>query len=187
MRKPIIYTLIALAVLIAGGVAAYQMYYKTSGPQEDPPVAAYGHDPVAYYKRGYATPGSEDLAYVYDGARWYFANEENRETFKKNPEKYTPEYGGYCAFMMARGRAVPSNPKLWKIVDGNLYMNCSIQMHIAWQQNLHALIRQADEHWKRYQESIKSGTPRPPQSTQEINPTGSMSPESAPAMTGSGS
>jgi YHS domain-containing protein len=58
-------------------------------------VAIRGYDPVAYFTMGKAVQGSQEFAYQWNGATWWFANQDDLEHFKKEPEKYAPRYGGY--------------------------------------------------------------------------------------------
>ena len=59
--------------------------------------AIEGYDPVAYFEEGRPVEGDSDYAYEWMGATWYFASARNRDLFAADPEKYAPQYGGYCA------------------------------------------------------------------------------------------
>jgi len=60
---------------------------------------------------------------ICEGAKFWFTSEEHRNTFRKNPEKYAPQYGGYCAFAMAmKNTRVPSDPRTFKLYNGKLYL-----------------------------------------------------------------
>lgn len=86
-------------------------------------VAIGGYDVVAYFSQNEAVRGSQKHAATYKGVNYWFSNAENRTTFLKNPDKYLPQYGGWCAFAMAMKNAkVPSNPKTFKLRDGKLYL-----------------------------------------------------------------
>lgn len=86
-------------------------------------VAIQGYDPVAYFLQNKAVKGSKDLAVFHQGVVYYFSSANNKEEFKKNPTKYEPQYGGWCAYAMgAKGEKVSIDPETYKIVGGKLYL-----------------------------------------------------------------
>lgn len=86
-------------------------------------VAIQGYDPVAYVQQNKAVKGSKDLAVFHQGILYYFSSAGNKEEFKKNPTKYEPQYGGWCAYAMgAKGEKVSIDPETFKIVGGKLYL-----------------------------------------------------------------
>ncbi|HXL57959.1 MAG TPA: YHS domain-containing (seleno)protein, partial [Chitinophagaceae bacterium] len=86
-------------------------------------VAIRGYDAVAYFTQNKAVKGNKDAAVFYQGATYYFFSAENKEAFKKNPAKYEPQYGGWCAYAMGKnGDKVEVDPETFKIIDGKLYL-----------------------------------------------------------------
>lgn len=86
-------------------------------------LAIQGYDPVAYFLQGKAVKGSKDLAVYHQGVTYYFSSAANKEAFKKSPDQYEPQYGGWCAYAMgAKGEKVEVDPKTFKIVGGKLYL-----------------------------------------------------------------
>ena len=86
-------------------------------------IAIKGYDPVAYFTQNKAVKGSKELAVSHQGITYYFSSAANKETFKANPLKYEPEYGGWCAFAMGdNGEKVSVDPETFKIVNGKLYL-----------------------------------------------------------------
>jgi YHS domain-containing protein len=86
-------------------------------------VAIQGYDPVAYFANQKAMEGEKEFATVHNGVTYYFSTATNRETFKANPSKYEPQYGGWCAYAMgATGEKVDVDPETFKILDGKLYL-----------------------------------------------------------------
>lgn len=81
-------------------------------------VAVGGYDTVAYFTAGRPALGRADITYRYKNTEWRFSSEKNRELFIANPEKYEPQYGGFCAFAAARNAKASGDPQAWKIVDG---------------------------------------------------------------------
>src|ERR1043165_7150382 len=73
-------------------------------------AAISGYDVVAYFKESKPVKGIAEFTVSYKGVNWLFANKENAEQFKLNPEKYEPQYGGYCAFGCSRGYKAKTSP-----------------------------------------------------------------------------
>ena len=109
--------------------------------------AIQGFDAVAYFTEGRPVKGSERFAYAWKGATWRFASAENRERFAAAPEKYAPQYGGYCAFGVASGYAVKIDPQAWSVIDGKLYLNYSPSVQSKWKSDVPGYIRRADANW----------------------------------------
>src|SRR5512135_2769630 len=88
-------------------------------------VAIRGYDPVAYFTESKPVEGSKQFTFEWQGATWRFASAANRDLFAKTPEKYAPQYGGYCAYAVSQGHTATIDPQRWRIVDGKLYLNYS--------------------------------------------------------------
>ncbi|MEM7596878.1 MAG: YHS domain-containing (seleno)protein [Pseudomonadota bacterium] len=88
-------------------------------------IAISGYDAVAYHTVGAPTKGSADYKYEHAGVTWKFASAENMEKFKADPAKFAPAYGGWCAVGTGKAKKIPTQPHLFKIVDGQLYLNSS--------------------------------------------------------------
>lgn len=110
-------------------------------------VAIRGYDPVAYFTDSQPVKGKSEFSYDWQGATWQFASAENRDSFSSNPEKYAPQYGGYCAWAVKEGATAPIDPQAWKIVDGKLYLNLNPSIQKQWQQDIPGNIAQADTNW----------------------------------------
>lgn len=136
--------LIAAATLLAAPIAAsaddavYQSFLGT---------AIDGTDPVAYFTVGKPVEGSSDFTHEWNDATWRFASAENRDLFAANPEKYAPQYGGYCAWAVSQGYTASTDPEAWKIVDGKLYLNYSKSVQSTWEQDVPGNISAADVNW----------------------------------------
>src|SRR5438105_4719456 len=77
----------------------------------DDGLAIEGYDPVAYFTLSKAVKGSKDVALFHQGITYHFSSAANKEEFKKNPSKYEPQYGGWCAYAMgAKGEKVTVDP-----------------------------------------------------------------------------
>lgn len=114
---------------------------------QDSGLAIHGYDPVAYFTVGKPVPGKEEFEYKYQGATWRFASAANQDAFAKDPAKYAPQYGGYCAFGMSRGYAVSTEPDAWTIVKGKLYLNYNVDVLKQWSQDIPGYIEKANTNW----------------------------------------
>lgn len=110
-------------------------------------VAIEGYDPVAYFVSGKSVQGSRKFQFTWQGATWRFASEENRDRFVAAPEKYAPQFGGYCAYAVSQGTTAKIDPQAWKIVDGKLYLNLNKDIQAIWEQGIPEYIRLAKENW----------------------------------------
>ncbi len=112
-------------------------------------LAIKGYDPVAYFNAGKAQQGNESYAFLWHGMTWHFVSEEDRDLFAARPEKYAPQYDGYCAWAMTESRKAITDPEVWKIVNGKLYLNCSMAAYEKWSRDIPGNIRKADQNWLR--------------------------------------
>jgi YHS domain-containing protein len=110
-------------------------------------VAINSYDPVAYFTDGKAEKGNSMYSYKWMGAEWYFISESDMKMFKENPNKYTPAYGGNCAYAVGRGALVSGDPHAWTIKDGRLYLNKNNDTKKLFKKNLESNIKSADKEW----------------------------------------
>ena len=109
--------------------------------------AVGGYDPVAYFTEGKPVAGSANITHEWKGATWRFASEKNRDLFKASPEKYAPQYGGYCAWAVAQGYTAKGDPNHWKIVDGKLFLNYDASVQRNWEKDIPGHIANANKNW----------------------------------------
>jgi enamine deaminase RidA (YjgF/YER057c/UK114 family) len=117
---------------------------------EEPKLSISGYDPVAYFTDGKPVPGKSEFEYLWHKLRWRFADGAHRELFVTDPDRYAPQYDGYCAMGAAADAAAHKDtvdPEAWAIVDGKLYLTHMRQAIEAWQQNAADYIKHADEGW----------------------------------------
>lgn len=112
-------------------------------------VAVSGYDTVSYFQGdGVPVKGDARFAVEHDGAVFHFASQANVDTFKANPDAYAPQYGGHCAWALgANGRLAPGDAKLYKIVDGKLYLNFNKGVQNRWLKNISGFITKGDVAW----------------------------------------
>jgi YHS domain-containing protein len=109
--------------------------------------AIHGYDPVAYFKEGKPVKGKKEVAFTWKGATWLFSSEQNRTDFKTNPDKFSPQFGGYCAYGVADGHKAPTSPDAWTIVDGKLYLNYDTDVRALWNKDRDGFIKKANGNW----------------------------------------
>ena len=117
-------------------------------------IAINGYDPVAYFKQGKAIEGKKELAVFNQGVTYYFSSNENKDEFKKDPSRYEPQYGGWCAYAMGKdGSKVDVDPGTFKVIDGKLYLyynkffNNTLK---SWNKDESNLKTKADINWKKF-------------------------------------
>ena len=119
----------------------------------EPRLAISGYDPVAYFTDEKPTPGDNAYEFVWHNARWRFASAEHRDLFAANPERYAPQYDGYCALGVT-GTDIASphkdtvDPEAWKIVEGKLYLTHTKRSLERWREQAAENIMRAGEHWQ---------------------------------------
>jgi YHS domain-containing protein len=110
-------------------------------------VAIDGYDPVAYFTDAKPVEGKKDFTFDWKGATWRFASAANRDLFAKTPEKYAPQYGGYCAYAVAKGTTAGIDPAAWTVRGGKLYLNYDSDIQQKWLQDPDGYIAKADVNW----------------------------------------
>lgn len=109
--------------------------------------AIKGYDPVAFFNQSKAVKGADSLSYQWNNATWLFASTEDLNAFKAAPEKYAPQYGGYCAYGTADGHKAPTQTETWTVVNDKLYFNYNSKVKEMWMKDQPALIIKADQKW----------------------------------------
>jgi len=139
-----------IALLLSDGFAKDDV---AAGEAASKDRAIRGYDPVAYFTVGEAQKGDPSHSFSWHNLTWYFQNEEHKRFFQENPEKYAPQYDGYCAWAMTEAREAETDPEVWKIVNGKLYLNCSTVAYEKWRRDIPGNIRKADANWAKFHES----------------------------------
>ncbi|BFM42432.1 hypothetical protein CFS9_10730 [Flavobacterium sp. CFS9] len=149
MKKLLFFVLI----LVSGISFAQNDVKRISQYNLENRVAIQGYDPVAYFNQGKAIKGKNELSASYQGVIYKFSSNENKQEFLKNPSKYEPQYGGWCAYALgSSGEKVEINPETFKIIDGKLYLFYNAYFNNtlkSWNKNQTNLKIQADENWKK--------------------------------------
>jgi YHS domain-containing protein len=111
-------------------------------------VAIKGYDPVAYFTDGKPAKGDSKFSHEWNGAKWQFASAEHRDLFKATPEKYAPQFGGYCAWAVSQNYTANVDPEnAWRIVNDRLYLNYSRDVQKKWEADVPGNIAKGDVNW----------------------------------------
>ena len=142
MISGVIWSLMVLA--LSQAALAEPLVYTNSSTG----IAIHGYDPVAYFTQSAPVQGSAEFAAEWNGAPWHFSSAENRDLFLADPERYAPQYGGWCAFAMAQNAFATSIPEAWTVRDDKLYLNFSTGVRTQWLTDPAGFISRADAHWQ---------------------------------------
>ena len=137
--KTLFLSLIALTVLMVPSLAQAGVSHSTVGVQ--------GYDLVSYHTGEKPLPGNGNHVVTHEGVNYLFVNKANKKAFEKNPNKYLPAYGGYCAFGVSVGKKFIADPTVWKVVDGKLYLNLDNKIKAMWIKDVPGNIAKADSKW----------------------------------------
>lgn len=111
-------------------------------------TAAGGYDVVSYFDEQKARKGNKKYRIEYDGVYWQFSSQRNLEKFQADPQKFIPQYGGFCAWAVsAKNSRAPGDPKYWKIIDGKLYLNYNKKVQMTWLEDPQGFIKQGAINW----------------------------------------
>jgi len=110
-------------------------------------VAVQGYDPVAFFTDNKPVKGKEAFVARHKGATYRFASKENRDLFKKNPEKYAPVFGGYCAYGVSRNKLVEIDVEAFQIVDGRLLLQYSKGVREDFNKDVKGNLKKAETNW----------------------------------------
>ena len=140
--KNIIQSIAALALLASSAFAGELV--NVSGASK---IAVSGYDPVAFFTESKAVNGSPFISAEYQSATYFFATEEHKKLFAENPAKYTPQFGGYCAYGVALGKLFPVDINTWQVRDGRLYLNLNADVLKKFNADLSGNVAKAEQHW----------------------------------------
>jgi enamine deaminase RidA (YjgF/YER057c/UK114 family) len=118
---------------------------------DEPKLSISGYDSVAYFTDGKPVQGKAEIEYLWHKLRWRFASDAHRELFVKDPERYAPQYDGYCAMGVSNGDAAHKDtvdPEAWAIVDGKLYLTHNQYWLGIWKEHSEEYIKQANANWQ---------------------------------------
>lgn len=149
---------VSLKAIAVSFLVSFFMMQSTAFSAEttDFGVALQGYDVVGYFTEQKPVKGNGDHVVVYKGLNYLFTNDEHKKMFEAAPDKYLPQYGGWCAFGTAIGKKIPSDPLAWKIVDGKLYLNLNSRVQKIWSKDISGYIKKADTNWPKIKDKDSS-------------------------------
>ncbi len=148
--KKLLLSVAVLALVLGGTGFAYKSslqldatapVYATGG------LAIAGYDPVAYFTQSAAVEGNPEFSHEWSGATWRFATAEHLNAFQAAPERYAPQFGGYCAYAVANGYTAKTDPQAWHIEDGKLYLNFNGDVREQWHTQRSQFIAAGQANW----------------------------------------
>jgi YHS domain-containing protein len=135
----------AMAVAFCCGNAAAQNMSPIAGQR----VALKGYDPISYFTDGKPEKGSSEFTFAFDDTTYWFKNAERRDKFAAEPERYAPQFDGFCALQLSRGLKVEADPEAWTITNGKLYVFSGKGGVPKFQEQPVAIAEKASETWQR--------------------------------------
>jgi YHS domain-containing protein len=148
MMKPAL-ALVFFFFIAARGVAQIDYYADNHG------LAINGYDPVAYFNEEKPVSGSDRFSYSWQQVEWHFKDQANLDAFKSNPEKYAPQFGGYCAYGTSENHKSPTEPAAFTMVEGKLYLNYNQKVKQLWLKDMKGHIVKAEKNWVTLKERTK--------------------------------
>lgn len=138
-RRDFLAAVIAATLLSCSALAQAQ--------QQPMRTAIKGYDAVGYFTEGRPVRGSPDITHDWDGVRYQFASRAHRDTFAAEPDKYAPQYSGYCTAAMSRGIKIEAEPENWVISGGRLFVFARVMPPERWAVEHNEIVVNADRRW----------------------------------------
>jgi hypothetical protein len=139
-------------LLAAAGIAASAVSDAPGWADDAPPsgmrVALGGYDPVAYFTDGHPVKGTQEFWSVFDNAVYFFRNGEHRAIFSAAPDRYAPQYAGFCAMSMSHGMKMEADPEAWIISDDKLFVFFAKDGIPGFKEEPKIIVGKADANWR---------------------------------------
>lgn len=153
-----VYQLLIIALMLAS--ALISNFYASAQKAKDKffnnlneqGVILDGYDPVAFFTDNKPVKGDPSINYSYNGAKYYFASTEHLQLFQSNPEKYKPQFGGWCAYAVSLGRIAPIDVNTFSIVNGRLVIQHNQRAVNGWNKDVPGNLVLADKYWPKVSE-----------------------------------
>ncbi len=141
--------------LILCGMALYAVNASAGEFFERNGVAISGYDLVAYFDEERPVKGVPEFRAEFRGSTFQFISAAHRDAFAADPEKFSPQYGGYCAYGTAKGYKAKIDPEAFTVVQGKLYLNYSDAVQTRWLSDIPGYIEKADVNWPEVQKQTR--------------------------------
>ncbi len=116
--------------------------YKSSG------IAIDGYDAVNYQNKKSANKGNVTYKFKLNDNHWIFMSNANMKMFVKSPNRYIPQFGGFCTYSISEGYTYPPNPEVWKLHNGRLYLFKDEEAKSLAVANWKEVLKKAEQNWK---------------------------------------
>lgn len=118
-------------------------------------IAVDGYDLVAFFTDKKPTNGDPSISTTYKGAKYFFASKAHKAEFEADPDKYVPQFGGYCAYGVAVGALFPVDINTWQVRNGKLYLNLNPEILKLFNKDFEGYVVKAEKNWP---ELVKKNT-----------------------------
>lgn len=139
--KRLILPMFLFAFALAAGVPERYVNVDRSG------LALQGYDPVAYFTDGKPVEGDASIVASYQGATYRFASADHKAMFERDPAKYAPQFGGFCAYAVSINKTASIDPNYWEIVNGRLLLQHNKKAWNLWHKDPSGNLVKADANW----------------------------------------
>ena len=144
-------TLILVASMLFITATGISQTAKSGYNTDDSKIALQGYSPVSYLDLGIAQKGLKEYKSTHDGLAYYFTSADQKKAFDKNPAKYMPQYGGYCAFGVSVGAKFRVDPNKFVVKEGKYYLflyDVEVDAQQLWLAGNHKeLVSKANSNW----------------------------------------
>ncbi len=147
------FTRVFVALMVAGALltglmaSGQALVTKSFNNVDASGVILDGYDPVAFFTDNKPVKGDAAFQYKYENAIYQFASQQHLDLFKGNPEKYKPQFGGWCAYAVSLGRVAPIDVSTFSITDGRLFLQHNQRAVSGWNKDVAGNIGKADKYW----------------------------------------
>lgn len=142
-----IWLMLLTALVIAGASNAQKGNGKLLPNLNSDGVILDGYDPVSFFTDNKPVKGNMAFQYRYEEATYYFSSKEHLDWFIANPEKYKPQFGGWCAYAVSLGRTAPIDVNTFSIVNGRLVIQHNARAVAGWNKDVTGNLALADKYW----------------------------------------
>jgi hypothetical protein len=155
MRAPTL-PLTFRAFLLAAAAGLLLLAQAMAGTvNEQGGIAIKGYDPVAYFTDHQPVLGSPDFTAEYHGATFRFASAAHRDAFLADPDRYAPQYDGFCAYGAAEGHKADIDPAAFTVTEGKLFLNYNKDVRATWTKDIPGYVAKADRNWPTVSQSTE--------------------------------
>lgn len=137
------FLIIAVALGFSAGAAAEPLINYSGASR----VGVNGFDTVAFFTESIAANGSPFITAEHRGVTYFFAKEENKKLFVQAPEKYLPQFGGFCAYGVTINKLLPIDITTWQVRDGKLYFNLNPGVRVKFDEDFTGNVAKATTNW----------------------------------------